>query len=179
MGVFWGCCCFLSFWVDCVHACLRSNPPPRQAPHSNKLSQRRHSLHKDDLDKPADCSIQGITGSRSHIRHWGGAHCSLFSAFTTDPGEGAANCSSADLRWPPLSLRSSGWSSLQPSPKVWRRAKQHGTTERQCFPKKRLTFWWIDTFLSLVKVQELPLLLKNHWIVCHNMMACSVWNTHR
>lgn len=38
-----------------------SNPPPRQAPHSNKLSQRRHSLHKDDLDKPADCSIQGIT----------------------------------------------------------------------------------------------------------------------
>lgn len=109
----------------------------------------------------------------------GGAHCSLFSAFTTDPGEGAANCSSADLHWPPLSLRSSGWSSLQPSPKVWRRAKQHGTTECQCFPKKRPTFWWIDTFLSLVKVQELPLLLKNHRIVCHNMMACSVWNTHR
>lgn len=45
--------------------------------------------------------------------------------------------------------------------------------------KKCTTFWWIDTFLSLVKVQELPLLLKNHRIVCHNMMACSVWNTHR
>ncbi|KAI3352939.1 hypothetical protein L3Q82_019519, partial [Scortum barcoo] len=36
-----------------------SNPPP--VPH-NKLSQRRSSLHtRDNLDKPADSSIQGIT----------------------------------------------------------------------------------------------------------------------
>ncbi|TKS68985.1 Multivesicular body subunit 12A ESCRT-I complex subunit MVB12A [Collichthys lucidus] len=37
-----------------------SNPPPPLPP--NKLSQRRRSLHsKDNFDKPADASIQGIT----------------------------------------------------------------------------------------------------------------------
>ncbi|XP_042341853.1 multivesicular body subunit 12A [Plectropomus leopardus] len=40
---------------------LRPSNPPPPVPH-NKLSQRRHSLHsKDNLDKPADSSIQGIT----------------------------------------------------------------------------------------------------------------------
>lgn len=47
-----------------IYVCLRSNHPPA-LPH-NKLSQRRYSLHtKDNLDKPADSSIQGITGTLS------------------------------------------------------------------------------------------------------------------
>lgn len=86
----WECCFFFSpLLIYCVHACLRSNPPPRQVPPNNKLSQRRHSLHKDNVDKPADGSMQGITGSEG----WGG------------PSRvGAASCSSADLHWPPLSF---------------------------------------------------------------------------
>nr|XP_033479120.1 multivesicular body subunit 12A isoform X1 [Epinephelus lanceolatus] len=40
---------------------LRPSNPPPPLPH-NKLSQRRHSLHtKDNIDKPADGSVHGIT----------------------------------------------------------------------------------------------------------------------
>lgn len=46
-----------------VSVCLRSNPPPPPMPH-NKVSRRRCSLQaKDNVDKPADISIQGITGT--------------------------------------------------------------------------------------------------------------------
>ncbi|XP_041640283.1 multivesicular body subunit 12A [Cheilinus undulatus] len=41
---------------------LRPSNPPPPLPPQHKISQRRRSLHtKDNLDKPADSSIQGIT----------------------------------------------------------------------------------------------------------------------
>lgn len=159
---------FPFLWISGVH-CLRSNPPPRQVPPNNKLSQRRHSLHKDNLDKPADCSIQGINGSEG----WGGGDCSPISAFTCDLWVGAADCSSADISWPPishsLSLLSSRRSSLQPSPKVWRPAKQHGTTA-PVFP---------NTATNLVDAVLLKCILSfsRVIIVVHNMLVCSMWNT--
>ncbi|XP_029291111.1 multivesicular body subunit 12A [Cottoperca gobio] len=51
----------LSFEQPSAPQPLRPSNPPPALPH-NKLSQRRQSLHtKDNVDKPADCSISGIT----------------------------------------------------------------------------------------------------------------------
>lgn len=93
-----------------VHPC--SNPPP-PVPHG-KLSQRRCSLSsKDNSDKPADVSFQGITGTRRASSHRGNASQFVSAA------------APAHLL-PPDSLRSSGRSSLQPAPQVWRADEQHG-----------------------------------------------------
>lgn len=56
-------------FVYLIYFC--SNPPPPQLPPS-RLSHRRHTLQtKDELDKPADGSIHGITGTMGLSSHKG------------------------------------------------------------------------------------------------------------
>lgn len=56
-------------FVYLIYFC--SNPPPPQLPPS-RLSHRRHTLQtKDELDKPADGSIHGITGTTGLSSHKG------------------------------------------------------------------------------------------------------------